>query len=1326
MNARRSTPILSILLCACVAAVGLLVGSGAAASAAVTHEYLSHITGVPAGAGVPLPGPFKELSYMSIDGGKLYVAEKLPGGATAGSTQRIDVFNSATGAFASQFPEQPSLEYPYGLAAGHSTGEEQVYVRGSYEGTRAVNVFSGEGQLIGHWNGSDTPSGSFGEVRSVAIDSSASPTDWAAGHVYTADLSERVVNVFKPLAGGGEEYVTQFQPEAPFETPVIVAVEPSGDLLVVAEGESVDEVLDVYEPTVFGKYTLIRQLTGSPGGAFQKIESLATDGGDGEIYVGSGPAVYQFNEAGQYLGRLAGTPKGPFQDVRSLAVDPAAPHDVYVGDRREREPPVIDVFGPNLVIPDVTSTPASEVRAAGEGTIDATLNGVLNTDGAGEASCRFAWGITRELGQTATCEPEKIATGEAPVHATLHGAGVLAPDTTYYYRLQATNENGTNPGEPQEDQEFTTPGPGLRGEAVSAVRAESVTFDARISPHGRPTSYYFQYGPSSSYGTNVPALGAATPHGPSIGAGESVIEVSQHLQGLTPASAYHYRVVTVTELAPGQLESFYGPDRTFVTQRIGTPPSLPDGRRWEMVSPPQKAGAMLGWIYTGAVQASADGSAFTDWTSYEPTEDRAEGAYGFVVSEMFGRGADGWVSKTIVPRHAGATSVPVGAGGEYRAFSEDLSKGVLQPFGTFTPLAPQASESTPYLRSDFTNGDPGEPCAANCYQPLVNSANVPAGVRFGGETGGKCTSLFCGPSFIGGTPDLRHLVLGSSADLSTTSLEGNTGLYEWSEGHLQLVNVLPPGETNGVGGAVGGDARLGGGETDTRHAISNDGSRVIWMGSLEGGAHPHLYLRDTVNGTTIRLDTFEEGVEKGPEYNYILEYLTASEDGTRIFFRDGERLTADATAEEQAPDVYEYDLNAPQGRRVTDLSVATRPQEPADVTQVLGASGDGSYVYFAAPAVLAPGATPGSCGATSSSSESPCNLYLRHGGKTTFIAALSQDDHSDWAGLGGLTARVSPDGNWLAFMSNRSLTGYDTTDAISKQPDEEVYLYEAAHDKLICASCDPTGARPVGAEFGSEIALVAASGVFSKGLWVAANLPPWTAFSSAASYQSRYLSNSGRLFFDSHDALVPQDVNGTQDVYEYEPAAVGDCESSNITYSERLGGCVALVSSGTSAEESTFLDASETGGDVFFLTSARLVPADFDDQNDVYDARECGAASSCSALAAAAPPPCDTGESCKPGQAAQPTLFGAPPSETFSGTGNHKPSSGAPRARSLTRKQKLARALSVCRHKYKRKRRLACERRAGHLYGGGKRYGKASASIRALSRRAGLRKELGI
>ena len=89
---------------------------------------------------------------------------------------------------------------------------------------------------------------------------------------------------------------------------------------------------------------------------------------------------------------------------------------------------------------------------------------------------------------------------------------------------------------------------------------------------------------------------------------------------------------------------------------------------------------------------------------------------------------------------------------------------------------------------------------------------------------------------------------------------------------------------------------------------------------------------------------------------------------------------------------------------------------------------------------------------------------MTHGGVTRLVAQLSPEDYPDWGSLRKMPVRVSPNGRWLAFMSNRSLTGYDMHDAFSGRPDEEVYLYDASGDKLVCASCNPSGARPVGVE----------------------------------------------------------------------------------------------------------------------------------------------------------------------------------------------------------------------------------------------------------------------
>lgn len=246
---------------------------------------------------------------------------------------------------------------------------------------------------------------------------------------------------------------------------------------------------------------------------------------------------------------------------------------------------------------------------------------------------------------------------------------------------------------------------------------------------------------------------------------------------------------------------------------------------------------------------------------------------------------------------------------------------------------------------------------------------------------------------------------------------------------------------------------------------------------------------------------------------------------------------------------------------------------------------------------------------------------------------------------------LSPNGEYLAFMSNASPTGYDNRDAVSGALDEEVYLYDAATNTLNCVSCNPTGARPTGVYDnppGGEISdLLVDREVEWPQAWLAGSLPEWLkANQEEYSYQPRYVTDQGRVFFNSPDDLVPQAVNGEENVYEYEPQDVGSCQLAK--------GCVSLISSGTSNQESAFVDASANGDDVFFLTTSRLVSADYDNNYDIYDAHVCSAEAPCPAVAPAVPPPCETSDSCKAPPTPQPTIFGAPPSATFVGAGNQQ------------------------------------------------------------------------
>jgi hypothetical protein len=169
------------------------------------------------------------------------------------------------------------------------------------------------------------------------------------------------------------------------------------------------------------------------------------------------------------------------------------------------------------------------------------------------------------------------------------------------------------------------------------------------------------------------------------------------------------------------------------------------------------------------------------------------------------------------------------------------------------------------------------------------------------------------------------------------------------------------------------------------------------------------------------------------------------------------------------------------------------------------------------------------------------------------------------------------------------------------------------------------------------------------------------------------------------------------DVYQYEPEGVGSCTPANATFSAGTDGCVGLISSGISSNESAFMDASETGDDVFFLSTEKLVSQDSNTDLNVYDAHVCSSASPCPA-SLTSPPACTTADACRAAPSPQPSIFGAPPSATFSGAGNLSPGggsvSGSPvKPKTLTRAQKLARALKACRAR-KAKRRATCERQA--------------------------------
>jgi hypothetical protein len=936
----------------------------------------------------------------------------------------------------------------------------------------------------------------------------------------------------------------------------------------------------------------------------------------------------------------------------------------------------------------------------------ATLHGELNPGVAGESGeYEFLYNAAPATnctgGKTAPI-PAGIALGSEKEQVSVRLTG-LKPKTEYTFCLLARNVEGEMTSTPLTFTTAALTAPKIEEEYATDVKSSSATLSAKVNPGGAEAGYRFEYGTGGEY--------KAVPGGEGIIAeGVTGVLVSVHMQGLLSSTEYHYRVVATNTV--GSTGAGAGEDHIITTQSAGTEFGLPDGREWEMVSPPNKRGAGIEDFAEGGsvTQAAEEGGVFTYATS-GPIASDPQGNRALEYTQVLStRGPDGWESQDLNTPHEEVSKLTIGEFAEYKLFSSDLSFALLEPKGdTPLPPLPKGAEKTIYLR-DNTHGS---------YLPLVTAANVPPGAKFGEEEGGNTVS------FVGGTPDLSHIVFSSPEALTANAVAGRRSLYEWAEGKLQLVSLLPnkkPASEEET------EAELGYRNDIVRHAISNDGTNVVW-----GTKSRELYFSDLETEETVQLEENEGGAV----------FQDASYDGSKVFFTDESQLTTNSQAEEDAPDLYVFEKpksGALSAGTLTDLSVPINNNESADVLGTeLGASEDGSYVYFVANGVLAHGATPGECGEPGSPPEATCNLYVAHYDEATeewsppkFIAELSNADKPSWDGrsksptnLSGLTSEVSPNGRFLAFMSSMNLTGYDNIDvneATGRHADEEVYLYDANTERLVCASCNPTGARPAGAFDPPESGLLVDEPRNWAGEWLAGSVPGWTPVSNKyALYQSHYLSNDGRLFFDSADSLVPADINGKEDVYEYEPEGVGPggdrCERGTSSASDTFnaaagitndaGGCVALISSGGSSEESVFLDASakgtpggEEGEDVFFLTTARLAPQDDDSAFDVYDAHVCSAASRCPAPVASVPPACNTAESCRAASTPQPAIFGASGSATFSGAGNILQQAPKPTvtAKRLTRAQKLAGALKACSKKPKKKRAM-CTARARKTYG---------------------------
>lgn len=388
--------------------------------------------------------------------------------------------------------------------------------------------------------------------------------------------------------------------------------------------------------------------------------------------------------------------------------------------------------------------------------------------------------------------------------------------------------------------------------------------------------------------------------------------------------------------------------------------------------------------------------------------------------------------------------------------------------------------------------------------------------------------------------------------------------------------------------------------------ISAGGGHVIFVTGLGFAPAVQLEPNAPASGTGAIYDRTAGGPtrvvsllpgDKTP--SAVAQYLGASKAGNAVAFEVGATIYGriDNAKTVEVADGATYAGIAADGSRVFyvkggnvfsfDPATGTgMPVGSGGESTVVNVSADGSHVYFVSPQQL---------DAAKESTAGADNLYAWSASALDFIATVA---HVDVTGVpekvGGLglwvsdavspaqgrrtgpandTSRTTPDGTVLVFESTAQLTDYDN------EGHREIYRYEEG-SALACISCDPTGAASH-----SDDQLESYS---SERLMP---FPPVNALSAI----ENITADGERVFFQSHDPLVVADLDGKQDVYEWRAAGSPGCV--------RPGGCLSLVSGGTSQHDDYLYGMTPDGHDVLFQSADLLVPQDTDTTPSIYDAR---------------------------------------------------------------------------------------------------------------------------
>ena len=205
--------------------------------------------------------------------------------------------------------------------------------------------------------------------------------------------------------------------------------------------------------------------------------------------------------------------------------------------------------------PTVTTKPASNVS-----TTSAYLNGTVNPNG-GITACYYEYGTTTAYGLKTETRTSSSSTTVTNALLLLEG---LIPATSYHYRLVATNNGGMGVGL---DETFTTlsavgAAPIVTTTAATNVSMTGAQLNGTVNPNGSSTTYFFEYGATTTYGFQSTSVSA--------GSGSTASAVNASLTELVPGRTYHYRIVAMNAAGTNR-----GEDMQFTAPLTGITLTLP-------------------------------------------------------------------------------------------------------------------------------------------------------------------------------------------------------------------------------------------------------------------------------------------------------------------------------------------------------------------------------------------------------------------------------------------------------------------------------------------------------------------------------------------------------------------------------------------------------------------------------------------------------------------------------------------------------------------------------------------------------------------------------